>query len=56
VGRTIQVGDSVLHEGESITLDGNEGVFYAGAVEVQLEYPEPLLARLNALRQRQRPS
>ncbi len=50
--RTIQVGDTTLHEGELITLDGNEGVFYAGAAQVEIEYPEELLARLDALRQR----
>jgi pyruvate, orthophosphate dikinase len=52
VARTIQVGDITLQEGELVTLDGNEGVFYAGAAEVQIEYPEQLLARLDALRQR----
>ncbi|MBK6472101.1 MAG: pyruvate, phosphate dikinase [Betaproteobacteria bacterium] len=50
--RTIQVGDATLHEGELITLDGNEGVFYAGAAQVEIEYPEPLIARLEGLRQR----
>jgi pyruvate, orthophosphate dikinase len=51
--RTIQVDNTTLHEGELITLDGNEGVFYAGAAQVELEYPEELLSRLDALRQRQ---
>lgn len=51
--RTIQIGDTTLHEGEPITLDGNEGVFYAGAARVEIDYPEELLARLDALRQRE---
>ncbi len=50
--RTIQVNDITVHEGEQITLDGNEGAFYAGAAQVEIEYPEELLARLDALRQR----
>jgi len=52
VGRRIMIGGASLHEGELITLDGNEGVFYAGAAQVEIEYPEELLARLNTLRQR----
>jgi pyruvate,orthophosphate dikinase len=52
--RTIQVGDTILQEGELLTLDGNEGVFYAGTAQVEIEYPEELLARLHALRQRGR--
>jgi len=50
--RTIQVGDTILHEGELITLDGNEGFVYAGAAQVDVKYPEELLKRLDALRQR----
>jgi pyruvate, orthophosphate dikinase len=48
--RTVTVGERTLHEGELLTLDGNEGVFYAGAAQVQLEAPEELLAGLDALR------
>jgi pyruvate,orthophosphate dikinase len=44
---------SRTHSGEPITLDGNEGVFYAGAARVEIGYPEELLARLDALRQRE---
>lgn len=51
--RTIQVGDTTLHEGDLITLDGNEGFFYTGAARVETRYPEELLARLDALRQRE---
>ncbi|MBP8101859.1 MAG: phosphoenolpyruvate synthase [Burkholderiaceae bacterium] len=47
--RTIQLGDTTLHEGELITLDGNEGVVYAGAARVEVDYPEELLARLEWL-------
>lgn len=50
--RTVTVGGRTLHEGEVISLDGNEGVFYAGAAQVEIEYPEDLLARLAALRAR----
>ena len=41
-----------LSEGDVITLDGNEGVFYAGALQVEIDYPEELLARLETLRRR----
>jgi pyruvate,orthophosphate dikinase len=51
--RTVQIGGIALHEGEVITLDGNEGVFYAGAAQLEMEYPEELLARLDALGQRE---
>jgi len=52
--RTIRTGDTTLHEGELITLDGNEGVFYAGAAQIEIKYPEELLARLDMLRLRER--
>ena len=52
IARTLQVGATTLHEGELISLDGNKGVFYAGAAQVEIKYPEELLARLDALRQR----
>jgi pyruvate, orthophosphate dikinase len=48
--RTVTLGERTLHEGDLLTLDGNEGVFYAGAAQVQLEYPQELIARLDALR------
>jgi pyruvate,orthophosphate dikinase len=51
--RTIRVGNTTLHEGELITLDGNEGAFYAGAARVEISYPEELLARLEGLRKRE---
>lgn len=49
--RTVRVGDTLLQEGDVITLDGNEGVFHAGAAQVAIEYPEDLLTRLDMLRQ-----
>ena len=51
--RSIRIGDSALLEGELLTLDGNDGVFYAGGAQVVTEYPEELVARLEALRQRE---
>ena len=50
--RTMKIGEATLHEGDVITLDGNDGHFYAGAAQVEQQYPEELLARLDALRQR----
>ncbi len=52
VARTVRVGDTVVNEGGLITLDGNEGVFYAGAAQVEVTYPEALLERLETLRRR----
>jgi pyruvate,orthophosphate dikinase len=52
VARTIKMGDTTLHEGDLLTLDGNEGALYAGAVQIEIEYPGELLARLESLRQR----
>jgi pyruvate,orthophosphate dikinase len=52
--RMVQIGDTSLREGEVITLDGNEGVFYAGAARVETRYPEELIERLDRLRQRER--
>jgi pyruvate,orthophosphate dikinase len=49
--RTVQIGSVRLREGDELTLDGNDGAVYAGAVQTQIEYPEALLARLAALRQ-----
>ncbi len=52
--RTITVGDRTLLEGELLTLDGNEGAFYAGAAQIEIGYPEELLARLELLRRQGR--
>lgn len=34
--RIIRFGETVLHEGDTITLDGNEGAIYQGAVRTVL--------------------
>lgn len=47
--RHIKIGDTVLHEGDLITLDGNEGALYAGTVRTRVEEPSELLQRLAAL-------
>ena len=52
VMRTITLGETTLHEGDLLTLDGNEGTVYAGRAHTAVEYPEELLARLHSLRQR----
>ncbi|MDI1350772.1 MAG: hypothetical protein PSV21_16230, partial [Aquabacterium sp.] len=38
-----------LREGDVLTLDGNEGRIYAGAVRTVVEAPTELLARLDRL-------
>jgi hypothetical protein len=48
--RTLRIAGATLHEGDLLTLDGNEGTVHAGAVRVEVDYPEELLARLEALR------
>lgn len=48
--RTITIGGTTLHEGDLLTLDGNDGAVHGGAARVQVDYPENLLARLEALR------
>jgi pyruvate,orthophosphate dikinase len=50
--RTIKIGDTTLREGDLLSLDGNGGCVYAGAVQTEIEYPTQLLARLESLRQR----
>jgi pyruvate,orthophosphate dikinase len=50
--RTVKIGDVYLREGEMITLDGNEGIVYAGTCRVEVSYPEDLLSRLQTLRLR----
>jgi pyruvate,orthophosphate dikinase len=48
--RTIRLGDRVLHEGEVITLDGNEGAVYFGTVAAVMVPDEALRERLRALK------
>jgi pyruvate,orthophosphate dikinase len=49
--RRITVGDRELAEGETLTLDGNEGGILAGTVRTVQAVSEPLLRRLQALRE-----
>jgi pyruvate,orthophosphate dikinase len=49
IARTVKIGETVLHEGDLLTLDGNEGKLYAGVVKTEREYPIELLARLESL-------
>jgi pyruvate,orthophosphate dikinase len=48
--RTVELGGTVLREGEQVTLDGNEGAVYKGTVRTEVEYPTELLTRLDSLR------
>jgi pyruvate,orthophosphate dikinase len=50
IGRTIEIGGTTLREGDLLSLDGNEGSIYAGAVQTGIEYPGQLLDRLESLR------
>lgn len=51
--RTIRLGETVFNEGDVITLDGNEGSVYPGAVAAVMVPDEALLARLRVLRSSQ---
>jgi pyruvate,orthophosphate dikinase len=51
--RTLQVGETVLREGELLTLDGNEGTVYAGEVRTLVEPLVDLQVRLKQLRKTQ---
>ncbi|WP_028311066.1 MULTISPECIES: PEP/pyruvate-binding domain-containing protein [Derxia] len=48
--RRLRLGDRTLAEGDDITLDGNSGAVYAGALATRAEADAGLLARLAALR------
>ncbi|MDR8402099.1 MULTISPECIES: PEP/pyruvate-binding domain-containing protein [Paraburkholderia] len=48
--RTLQLGDTVLHEGDEVTLDGNDGAIYAGTARTVVEPMSELQARLERLR------
>lgn len=50
--RCIRLGGAELAEGEVITLDGNRGAIYRGAVRTVREASPELLQRLNRLRSR----
>ncbi len=47
---TLQIGATTFHEGDLMTLDGNEGAIYAGAVHTMVEPLVDLQARLKHLR------
>ena len=49
--RTLRIGELSLHEGDILTLDGNEGHIYQGAISTVVEAPTDLLGRLDQLRQ-----
>jgi len=44
--RSISFGNVTLHEGDTLTLDGNEGRIYQGAISTVVEEPVELLGRL----------
>jgi pyruvate,orthophosphate dikinase len=48
--RTLRIGDTLMHEGEVLTLDGNDGAIYAGAVRTVARPLTQLQARLERLR------
>jgi len=48
--RSVSFGDAVLNEGDPITLDGNDGTIYAGALAAVMVPDDALLERLRALR------
>jgi pyruvate,orthophosphate dikinase len=48
----ITIGDLTMGEGDTLTLDGNEGHVYAGATEIREQIPTDLVARLNNLQGR----
>jgi pyruvate,orthophosphate dikinase len=50
VARTLRIGETTLHEGDLLTLDGNEGCIYAGAMHVAVAPLVDLQARLKQLR------
>jgi pyruvate,orthophosphate dikinase len=48
--RTLQIGDTAMREGDEITIDGNDGAIYAGAMRTVVEPLSELQARLERLR------
>jgi pyruvate,orthophosphate dikinase len=53
--RSIQLGAKTLSEGDVISLDGNAGQIFAGAVAAVLVPDEPLQQRLLQLRKKKKP-
>ena len=52
-GRTLHIGETRLDEGDLLTLDGNDGAVYVGAVHTAVEPLVELQARLKSLREAQ---
>lgn len=52
-GRTLQIGETTLREGDLLTLDGNDGAIYAGAVHTAIAPLVNLQDRLEHLRSAQ---
>lgn len=48
--RSVNLGGLILQEGDTLTLDGNEGVIYVGAARTEVDEPTELLNRLARLR------
>ncbi len=53
--KTLQLGETIFHKGDVLTLDGNNGEVYAGAVRTETEPMVELCARLERLRLRSEP-
>ncbi|MGA3148397.1 MAG: PEP/pyruvate-binding domain-containing protein [Acidimicrobiales bacterium] len=49
-GGSIQLGDTVLREGDRVTVDGAHGLVYGGDLEVVEERPEDLIRRVGEWR------
>ena len=47
--RSMTLAGTILHEGDILTLDGNDGCIYQGAAKTFKDEPEDLLARLAQL-------
>ena len=53
VSRSLQLGALQLREGDTLTLDGNQGLIYQGTIAT-VKQPDPqVIARLQALREQQ---
>jgi pyruvate,orthophosphate dikinase len=48
--RTLRIGATTLHEGDALTIDGNDGAVYAGAMRTVTEPMSELRSRLDRLR------
>lgn len=48
--RTLTLGDHRLKEGDTLTLDGNQGLIYLGETRIEERVPPELMARLDRLR------